>query len=136
MSITIPNPPGLPNTPGATSLELAAQRRTTKAFIDRLPTTLILTPRSRVRKPAGGWVWEDQADRLPQVFTLIEHSGPPEMVRAQDGVDRRVEFELLGEWDSQMAVGDVFSHKGKDWEIVEMWFENDYERRARVTARG
>jgi hypothetical protein len=30
----------------------------------------------------------------------------------------------------------VFSHQGKEWEVVDLFFDNGYERRALVSARG
>lgn len=120
-------------------MDLATNRRLTKAFIDHMPVTLTLTPRARVKKPAGGFAWEDQPPRAPQVFTLIEQGtvgGLPRPTVTVDGVERVVEFELLGEWNAELARDDVFTHKGKDWQVVDLFFENDYERRALVTARG
>lgn len=117
-------------------MNTAVNRRMTTAFIAVKPDILILTPRTRVKKPAGGWTWEEEAPREPQTMTMIEHSGPPQMITTQDGVERKVEFELLGEWDAGMAVGDVFSYKGRDWEVAELWVHNDYETRGRVVGRG
>ena len=111
----------------------------TKAFIDANPVTLVLTPRTREKKPAGGWAWKEGSPRAPQVMTLIEQtglSGQPKPVVTVDGVERRVEFELLSEWDAGLAAGDVYSYQGKDWEVVELWIDNGYEKRAMVVARG
>lgn len=136
MSITIPNPPDLPNTPGGNSAELAAQRRITSAFIRRLPVTVTLIPREKTPKPAGGFTWAEKTPRTPQVMTLIESPADPVPTRTLDGIVRVVQFELLGEWDAYMAHYDIFTHQGKDFEVIEIFHENGYERRALVSARG
>lgn len=118
---------------------LALNRKLTKAFIDANPVTLILTPRTRAKKPAGGWAWEEGTPRDAQVMTLIEQtglSGQPKPVVTVDGVERRVEFELLSEWDAALTAGDVYTYQGKEWEVVELWIDNGYEKRAMVIARG
>lgn len=117
----------------------ATNRRLTKAFIDANPVTLTLVPREKVKKPAGGYTYQDGLARDPQVMTLIEQTGlagQPTPRITVDGVDRVVEFMLLGEWDCQMARFDVFSYQGKDWEVVDLFYDNGYERRALVAARG
>lgn len=72
-------------------------------------------------------------------MTLIEQAtqaGEPRPVRTVDGVERVVEFELLGEHDALLATHDVFTHQDKEWEIIGVFYENGYERRALVSARG
>ena len=117
-------------------MDLATQRRVTKAFIDQLPTQLVLTPRTKTRQPAGGWILVDEAPREAQTFTVIEPPGSPIPTVTLDGIERRVEMELLGEYTAQMAVHDVFNHQGRDWEVVQMFYDNGYESRAWVSARG
>lgn len=134
MSIIIPEIPD----PSA-GISLDVNRRLTKAFIDANPVTLMLIPRTREKKPAGGWAWVEQTPRDPQVLTLIEQtglSGEPRPQATVDGVDREVEFQLLGEWDSAIERGDVFTHSGKDWEVVDLYIDNGYEKRAMVSAHG
>lgn len=117
----------------------ATNRRLTKSFIDVNPVTLTLVPREKVKQPAGGYKLTEQAPREPQVMTLIEQtglSGQPKPVVTLDGVERVVEFMLLGEWDCAMARFDVFQYQGKDWEVVDLYYDNGYERRALVAARG
>lgn len=140
MAIIIPDPVGrdavvTPDPPGA----LGTNRRLTKAFIDVRPVTLTLTPRTKGKKPAGGWAWVEGTPRDPQVFTIIEQtglSGTPRPQVTADGVDREVEFYLLGEWDAQISRGDVFTHQGKEWEVVDLYLDNGYETRVVVSARG
>lgn len=130
MSIFIPEPEG------GVSLAVAAQRRQTDAFIDVFPTTLYLVPRSRVKTATGGSVFEEQEPRGPQRFTFIEPTGNPTPTVTLDGVERRVEMEIVGAWDAEVARYDVFTHQGKDWEVVELFYDNGYETRAWVAGRG
>lgn len=120
-------------------VDLELNRQLTKQFIDALPTTITLTPRERVQTPAGGWIWQLGTPREPLVVSLLEQgtvSGLPEPIRTEDGVERRVEFQLLAEWGAPVARGDVFIHSGKEWEVVDLFFDNGYEVRALVSARG
>jgi len=126
----------LPDPPAASIL---ANRKVTSAFIAANPVTITLTPRTWAKKPAGGRVLEEQAPRDPQVMTLVEQTGlagQPQPTRTVDGVERKVEFMLIGEWDAKMARNDVFSYQGKDWEIIDLYYDNGYETRALVSARG
>lgn len=115
---------------------LPLHRRLTQSFIAANPVTLVLTPRTKEKKPAGGWAWVDGTPRDPQVLTLIEQTVNPRPQVTADGVDREVEFVLLGEWDALMDTGDVFTHQGRDWEVVEMFYDNGYEKRGMVSGRG
>lgn len=120
-------------------IDLAQNRRLTKAFIDQLPTTVVLTPHRRVRGASGAFELQDLPARDPQVVTLIEQGtvgGLPRPTVTQDGVERVVEFELLGEWDAELDRRDTFTHQGKEWEIVDLFYDNGYERRALVSVRG
>lgn len=119
--------------------ELDVNRRLTKAFIDRLPLEVVLVPRTRTRTASGGFALVEGPARDPQIMTLIESGtvdGTPRPVAAQDGVDRVIDFTLLGEWDAQLARYDTFTHQGKDWEIIDLFHDNGYERRALVSRRG
>lgn len=132
MSVVLPEPGGW----GMSEASLAINRRLTKKFIDRLPVTITLIPHENVKQPAGGYRLEPQTARDPQVVTLIEPSGEPFPQVTTDGVDREVRFQLLGEWDCQVARRDTFTHQGREWEVVELWIHNGYEVRAMVSARG
>lgn len=120
-------------------IDLALNRKLTKQFIDVLPVTLTLTPNARTRSATGGFTFAAGTPRAPQVFTLIEQgtvSGMPRPEITLDGIVRVVEFELLGEYDSELARYDTFTHQGKEFEVVDLFYDNGYERRALVSARG
>lgn len=120
-------------------MDLVTNRRLTKAFIDHAPVTLTLTPRVKLKQPAGGWRWSNQAPRAPQVMSILEQGtvgGQPRPTVTLDGVERVVEFQLLAEYGAAIARGDIFVHQGKDWEVVDLFHDNGYEIRALVSARG
>lgn len=137
MSIIIPAPPGSGSGSGAGSLTV--QRKLTTAFIAALPVVLILTPRSKHKLPAGGYELLEDAPRAAQTMTIVEQTGiegQPLPRVTQDGVERVVSFEIVAEWDAQISRGDVFEYQAKDWEVVDLYFDNGYEKRAMVSARG
>lgn len=137
MSIIIPSPPGGGSGSGGSALDV--QRMLTSAFIAALPTVITLTPRVRTKLPAGGFDLVEQTPRAPQTMTIIEQAGidgQPVPRKTLDGVERVVSFEIVAEWDAAIERRDVFTHQGKDWEVVDLFFDNGYERRAQVSARG
>ena len=117
-------------------IDMATQRRLTKDFIDALPSTITLIPRSKVKQPAGGWVWVDGTPRPPQVVSVVESGQNPTPEVTLDGVQREVLFHLVCEHTASIARHDVFTHNGKDWEVVELWYDNGWEIRALVAGRG
>ena len=118
-------------------IDLATNRRLTKAFIDFNPVSITFVPREKVKKPAGGFAWQERDPRAPQVVTITEPSnGLPHPTRTTDGVEREVEFILIAEHDALVARYDVFTYQGKDWEVVDLFIDNGYEIRALVSARG
>lgn len=116
--------------------ELDIQKSLTHAFILTQPVTITLIPRSKVKKPAGGFVWQYETARDSQVMRLVEPSTPREAMpmpqSTSDGVQREIVFMLLGEWDSVIGLYDVFDHDGHRWEIVQLGHSNGWEQRASV----
>jgi hypothetical protein len=133
---TIPNPPGSAGGGGLSTAEVEVNKRLTHVFIGTLPTVVVLTPRSKVNKPAGGFALEAQEPRDPQTMRLIEPSTIPLPTVTLDGVQRETQFELLGEWDAQISVYDTFDVDGKRWEVVHLAFFNGWEQRALVSRFG
>lgn len=137
MSIIIPSPPGAGVGSGSAAQEV--QRKLTSAFIAALPTVITLTPRSIVRQPSGGFTLLEGTPRAPQTMTVIEQTGldgQPVPRATLDGVERAVSFEIVAEWDAAIARRDIFTHQGKDWEVIDVYFDNGYEKRVLVSARG
>jgi hypothetical protein len=121
----------------AITLELQLQRRLTKEFIAWDPSTIVLIPQVRERTGSGGTDWIDGEPREPQVFKLITMSDSTRPVRSADGVERIVDFTLLGEWDCEMQIYDYWlDSNGARYEIIEIVPHNGYEVKGLVTRRG
>lgn len=112
--------------------DLEVQRMLTRAFIDTMPVALTLVPHERVKTQSGGYREETRPARPVQVMRLIEPTMPSDPLRAADGVQREVSFILLGTHDAEMEVGDRFSFDGDEWELISVFFDNGWERRAAV----
>jgi hypothetical protein len=68
---------------------------------------------------------------------LIEPGTIPSPIVTLDGVQREVEFELLGEWDAVIGVYDVFElDDDSRWEVVGLAHFNGWEQRALVSKIG
>ena len=119
--------------------ELETQKRLTHVFIEMSGAVeIVLTPRSRVRQPSGGFVLTAGTPRASQRMKLIEASAPSSLSDLSvtlDGVQRKIELELLGVWDAAVAVYDTFEYDGRDWEVVSIPFFNGWERKAVVSGR-
>jgi len=120
--------------------ELAAHRANTRYFISVNPTLLVLIPRIRIVSSTGVRL-QDGVPRPEQVVRLIDQSSPsgpvPGEVRASDGKQRTVQYQLLGEWDAVFGLYDHWTDaQGIHWEIGDLIPDNGYERRARVVRYG
>lgn len=136
MSIIIPNPPGGGNAVGSSAAEIVVQRRLTDAFIQTQPVFLTLIPRLKVKQPAGGFKWQEQVARQPQTMRLVESSQIPRPVVTADGIQREIEMMLLGAWDANIGMFDIFNYDQRDWEIVSLAHFNGWEQRAQVARYG
>lgn len=116
--------------------ELAIQQKLTKAFIDTQPVDLVLIPRQKIKQPSGGVKWDELEPRDPQTLRLVEPSGAPITVRTADGIERVVDFLLIGEIDAEIGLYDVFDHGGLRWEIGSLYHRNGWEIRAEVARHG
>lgn len=120
--------------------EARAQRAITKAFIGANPSSLVLIPRE-MQRHGTGTSYVDQPPRAAQTFRLIDQSstrGPqPGTVRAADGSQRLVEFQLLGEHDASIGLYDYWLDSvGVRLEVADILPDNGYERRALVVRYG
>lgn len=117
-------------------IEMRVQQKLTQAFIGTQPVSITLTPRAKIKSATGGTQWTDMAKRLSQTMRLIEPPSPAAPRRSADGIERVVEFMLLGAHNSQIGVYDVFDHLGDNWEVVFLYHFNGWERRAEVARHG
>lgn len=121
--------------------ELAVNRENTRAFIAAHPLTLALIPTIRVKSGTGGIQLASGSPRVAQVLRLIEapsaYGNSPGLIEAADGRQRRVTYQLLGEYTATIEVGDYWlDANGVRYEVVELLPYNDYERRGQVVFYG
>lgn len=98
---------------------LDAQRRLTAAFIEDDPTNAALVPVTRVRTASGGYVNQDGTPRPVQTFklSLLAYDQRPTLTVA--GVERLMDFHLIGPHDMSIAVGDWWvDSEGTRYEVA------------------
>jgi hypothetical protein len=117
--------------------ELALQKKLTKQFIDSDPSTIKLIPRVKSATGSGGFKFTDQPARPPQVFKLITMTDSTRPTSTVDGVERLIDFTLLGVHDAVVKVYDYWRDPdGTRYEVVELVPSNLYEVKALVTKHG
>ncbi len=119
--------------------ELRVNRINTKAFIDADPILVVLRTRVVTRTPSGGTTLAEGVPRNPQWFKLVMQSpaGGSIEQRTEDGTERQVDYQLIGEWDAQVAIGDWWDDpRDQRWEVKAIIPANHYEVRAVVEAHG
>lgn len=89
--------------------ELEQQRRITKAFIDKDPTVIVLTPYAEEITAGGGRQLVAGDPRPEQTFKLIPMTFDQRPTVTAGGVERIIDYTLLGTWDSEGAVWDRFT---------------------------
>jgi hypothetical protein len=119
--------------PVVSNAYLAAQRVATAAFIRDDPTTLVLIPRSRMATPTGGYTYVDGAPRSAQTVKMILLSSDQRPTVTVAGVERLIDYHMVGPWDMQVAVGDTWdSEYGTRWEVLGFSEGWDYMTKAFV----
>lgn len=128
---------------GQSPAALRVLRKQTKRFIEDDPFDIILVPRAKSRVPGGGFEMVDQTPRPSQRVKLIYTGsargiGGAEGVQVTgDGVERRYDYVIVGEWDLEIEVGDYWTDaRNQRWEVLGMIPDNEYERRATASAYG
>ena len=112
-------------------------RQLTLAFIETMPVNLVLTPHTYVKTDAGGTVATPGSPKGVQRLRFVElDTRPNDPVRTQDGIERRADFILLGSWDADIAVNDTLTYDGDDFTVIEMYYDNGWETRAKVARHG
>jgi hypothetical protein len=121
---------------GIASVELAAQRQLTKAFIaaDSLEVTLIRTPREA--DGAGGVEVGTPASLAPQVMRLIPLQDGHEPRQTADGEQAVPRYMLMGTHDADMARWDEFELDSGWYQLVFLNQNQQYEKKAEVVYRG
>lgn len=117
----------------AAQLILETQRKLTAALIADDPTTATLVPVTRVRTASGGYVEQDGTPRDPQTFklSLLAYDQRPTITVA--GVERLMDYHLIGPHDMQIGVGDWWTdEQGTKYEVAGFTEGWEYETKAFV----
>lgn len=110
---------------------LTAQRAATAAFIADDPTTLVLVPRDRVATATGGYTYVDGAPRAAQTVKMVLLSNDQRPVVTVAGVERQIDYHLVGPWNMSIAVGDTWeAEDGTRWEVLGFTEGWDYMTKA------
>lgn len=125
---------------GRSEAELAVQRRNTTAFIDANPILLTLFPQERI-KTGGGTRLSALPARPAQKARLVDQTrtfgAQPGQLVAGDGRQRIITYQLLMEWDAEIAADDYWiDDDGIRWNVLDLLPNNGYERRAEVNRHG
>lgn len=98
---------------------LTAQRQATLAYIAYDPTTIVLIPSARVATASGGFSEVDGTARTAQSVKLIELAYDQRPTLTVAGIERVIDYHLMGRWDMAIAVGDYwYDSEGTRWDIV------------------
>lgn len=120
--------------------ELRAQIRTTESFISANPSELTLIPQVRTKTPTGAWVTSPGTPRAAQTIRIIDLSGSQSantpLQKTADGVERAVNFMLLGMPDAIIGLHDMWIEGSHRWEVTQLLPDNGYERRALAAEHG
>lgn len=141
MPIVVPPPVG---TPLDMSSEVAVNIALTKAFIDSMPVQIELIPYAETRLPSGGVRMTPGTPRVVQTFRLIpmSHTERPRLssasaFSADDGVQRRYDYTILGMWDCEMLENDSWTTEDGQLLVIDALVSyNGYERKGLVTSYG
>jgi hypothetical protein len=118
--------------------ELAVQIANTEAFIAANPSSVVLIPRTK-HMTGTGTQFVDGSPRPPQTIRLIDQSTArntwPGKVQTSDGVERLVDFILLGMPDVIVENDDYWKDSKGTLEVIQVYPSNQYEVRAAVIRR-
>lgn len=111
--------------------DVEAQRRQTEAFIAMDPRTIVLTPMVEVVTPGGGRAMEAGTPRAEQTFKLIPMTFDQRPTVTAGGVERVIDYTLLGRWDAEGEVWDVFTLEGtaERYQVVAISDGHQYEKK-------
>lgn len=117
--------------------ELRENRRMTRAFIQTSPVTVSLIPYEKQSDDTGNWNYIAHAPRQDQVVKLVEPTLQSEREPAPtiDGIVREPTFELVGLYDLEIALFDRFILDTVEYEVIHLWVDNGWEKRASVISR-
>jgi hypothetical protein len=123
---------------GIASAELAVQRQLTAAFIAADDCEVTLYRSSVTPDGAGGEVRGEPTPLAPQVFRLIPQGGTGADSKerfTRDGQAVSPDYILLGDHQADMQRWDTFTLGGRQYELVFVNQNRQYETKAEVVYR-
>ena len=113
-----------------------ALRKATDVAIKVDSYPIILTPHLRVSAPGGVYNWVPQLPRAVQNLTLESIAATGELTKSDGASMHKWDYEIVGRYDAQMAVGDTWTNGGTIYRITAIKPFNQYEQRGVVSAIG
>lgn len=114
--------------------DLEEQRRLTKVYIEYDPTMIALIPTVKTRTISAGFTESDGTPRAPQTFKRIAvgaFTAAPRVTIA--GVERIVDYVLMGAYDSIVEPGDYWiDGNGDRYNVIAIEAGHGYEKKAFV----
>lgn len=110
------------------------QRAVTAAYIATDPTEVIIRRPGKVSDGSGGFRINGESPLPPQTVRIIS-AGTGSTRRTVDGEEEQPDIVLLGEWDADIQVDDVFMFDGDDYQVQTVLADLGYETYAEVTLR-
>lgn len=113
------------------------QRELTEWFIDNGPPSLItLVPQTKVQQPGKGVKTVPGTPRPEQKFKKIWPGGDGLQTGGQDGTHHRFDMIIVGLYDCQAEIGDIFTEGNQKYIIHSEFPNNNYERKFGVYSYG
>lgn len=113
--------------------EVDVQRRITDAFIKARPKTVVLIPRDVTTINTNGVpAMTPLTPRPAQTFYMSELSFDQRPTVTVNGVERVIDYHMIGRHDAQIAVGDHWTEGTVTYEVVGFSDGFMYERKAYV----
>lgn len=110
-----------------------ALRAVTEAFIEMDPVDLVLIPTDETLTESGGQSTVEGTPRPVQRFKLIPMTFDQRPTVTVAGVERLIDYHLLGKWDATVKVGDHWTDPdGTMYEVVALADGHGYETKALV----
>ena len=97
---------------------LDAQRAVTAAFIAEDPTEIELIPQVETISDGGGRVRVLGTPRAAQTFKLIPMTYDQRPTVTAGGVERTIDYTLLGAWDCDAEVWDIWMPDETEYYLV------------------
>lgn len=121
------------------AVELSVQRQLTSAFIDADYVDVVLYRSGQVSDGAGGFIPGDPVPLASQKVRIITQGSTGADSKARftaDGQQVSPDYVLMGTYDADVERWDIFFLDGREYEVVFVNQNRQYEVKAEVVYRG